>query len=217
VTDFLNYCIATPVKKFDMVFKKWYKNVLDLRPRPREIIIASETTPKKQEEFTFLQLKEPYIPKKLKGIEERHYRIGHAREKLRRYIIDNTSYDLIFLLDSDVLVPKYAPLILAGIMSLTKSAMVVNLFKHSCGYPPITLGCTLIGRSLYELSLFYPHGYYSEDSVFFTSLRNLAIFGYKFKIILGNIFPVLHFFNGRWEKTIDDFSVKQMLIGEKSE
>jgi len=214
LSDFLNYCIATPVKNFDRVFKRWYKHIHNLKPKPRELIIASETIPKKKiGEFTFIHLEEPFIPKKLRGKEERHYRIGQARGELQRYILDNTFYDLIFLLDSDVIVPDYAPLILAGLMSLSKSSMVSNLFKHRNGYPPVTLGCTLIERSLYELSLFYPHGYYSEDSVFFTSLANLGTFGYKFKIVFGNIFPVLHFFNNKWEKTIEDFSIKQMLVG----
>ncbi|RLC83109.1 MAG: hypothetical protein DRI61_00305 [Chloroflexi bacterium] len=213
--DFLNYCVVSPVKDFSNIFDQWLNNVFDFRPPPSEVIIASEKSPKKQREnFTLLELEEPYIPKRLRGVQERHYRIGFAREELRRYVIDNTSYNLIYLLDSDVIAPSYSPLILSGLLSLFKSSMVSNMFKHSDGYPPITLGCVMIERSLLELSLFYPHGRFSEDSVFYTSLLNLGKFGYKFKILYGQIFPVKHYRNNKWEESVDKFELKELIIGD---
>jgi hypothetical protein len=194
----LNYCVVSPVKKYSAQFEEWLDHVKKFKPSPDEIIICSENDFPKSNDYTFLKNEIAYVPKKFKGLEhERHYRIGYAREVIRRYVIDETSHNLILSLDSDVFcLNDYSPLILAGLMNLTQSSVLVNEITSTSGYPPISLGCLMISRDIYELSCFMPYGNYSEDSIFYVTLNNLLALGYNFKVVYGRILPVKHIKEG---------------------
>jgi hypothetical protein len=202
--SWLDYCVCSPVKKHDKVFQEWLEAVRGFKPPPKEIVLATEYDFPESKDYTLLRFSEPYIPERLKGTSgERHYRIGMAREEIKKYIVNKTSYNFVFLLDSDVIVTEYAPLILVGLMSLANASGVCNDFPNKEGYPPVTLGCLMLTRQLLELSTFYPHGYYSEDSVFYSSLMNLYTFGYRFKVVFGRILKVKHYHNGELQESLE--------------
>jgi len=196
----LSYCIAAPIKQHTKELDTWIEHLKNFKPPPDEIILSSENDFPSREDVTFLKVENLYIPKEFVGKEgERCYRIGLARETIRRYISDNTKHAFTFWLDSDVYcMNEYTPLIFAGLVNLTSCSVLVNEITSTSGYPSlISLGCVFMSRNILQLSCFMPYGNFSEDSLFYVTLNNLLALGYDFKIVYGRIVPVKHIREGK--------------------
>ena len=181
----LDYCIVAPVERHTKAFEKWLDHISKFVPPPQEIIIASENDFPKSDKYTFIK-----VPIKKKT---RHYRIGIAREEIREYVLENTSYREIFSLDSDVFpLCRYIPLTSYLLLEHFNAQLIDHNFQNKEVYPPVSLGCVFMTRELYSLSTFYPHGRFSEDSAFYATILNLGYFGYQFRIVLADLFRIKH-------------------------